>query len=167
MLFVRIYTLHFNIKLIVSQASATELRDHSVPIRIGAMALPPFHAFAFYAQFACALFNSLTVALYPPVVTEPSAQPVMPTPDNILVHVQQTQSNCLTVVPAMLQAWSQSTSDIEALRSLEVVVSQSYSDNIFAILINETDLRRWPASSCDGGLPSLQGSAYPECIRCL
>lgn len=86
------------------------------------MALPPFHAYAFYAQFACALFNSMTVALFPPVVTEPGAQPIMPTPENTLLHLQQTKSNCLTVVPTMLQSWSRSSSDISILRSLEVVV---------------------------------------------
>jgi len=40
--------------------------------------------------------------------------PVMPTPDNILVHARQTQSNYLTVVLAMLQVWFQPTSDIAA-----------------------------------------------------
>ncbi|KAJ4474509.1 acetyl-CoA synthetase-like protein [Lentinula aciculospora] len=102
--------------------SATDLRDHQVPVRVGAMALPPFHAFAFYAQFACALYSSLTVALYPPSVTESGMLPIIPTSDNVLVHLQRTKSNCLTVVPAMLQSWSRSDSDIDVLRSLEIII---------------------------------------------
>ncbi|KAJ3918426.1 acetyl-CoA synthetase-like protein [Lentinula edodes] len=102
--------------------SATNLRDYKVPVRIGAMALPPFHAFAFYAQFACALYSAITVALYPPIITEANMLPIMPTSDNILLHLQRTKSNCTTVVPAMLQIWSRSDSDIDVLRSLEIVI---------------------------------------------
>ncbi|KAJ3731308.1 putative aminoadipate reductase [Lentinula guzmanii] len=103
-------------------ASGTDLLDYKVPIRIGAMALPPFHAYAFYAQFACALYCSLTVALYPPTRSDSSSLPIMPTSENILVHLQRTKSNCLTVVPAMLQTWSRSNLDIEILQSLEIVI---------------------------------------------
>ncbi|KAJ3740205.1 acetyl-CoA synthetase-like protein [Lentinula detonsa] len=102
--------------------SGTDLRDYKVPIRIGAMALPPFHAYAFYAQFACALYCSLTVALYPPTRSDSSSLPIMPTSENILVHLQRTKSNCLTVVPAMLQTWSRSNLDVEILQSLEIVI---------------------------------------------
>ncbi|KAJ3758360.1 acetyl-CoA synthetase-like protein [Lentinula raphanica] len=113
---------HNAMKVWGSFSSSTDLRDHNVPIRIGAMALPPFHGYAFYAQFACALYCSLTVALFPPTHIDAISPPILPTSENVLLHLQRTKSNCLTVVPSMLQTWSRSIPDVEVLRSLEIVI---------------------------------------------
>ncbi|KIK64025.1 hypothetical protein GYMLUDRAFT_241246 [Collybiopsis luxurians FD-317 M1] len=113
---------HHSVQSWAGFSSGTELRDYDVPLRLGSMALPPFHGYAFYAQLACALFNSLTVSLYPPVVSKPDMQPIIPTPENILSHSQRTKCNCLITVPSMLQAWSHSSTDINILRSMEVVI---------------------------------------------
>ncbi|KAJ3842699.1 putative aminoadipate reductase [Lentinula raphanica] len=96
------------------------LRSHN--IRIGAMPLPPFHAFAFMVQFIYPIFCSISVALYPPTVTEPGALPILYTPKNVLPHVKPTKSNCLMIVPAMLQAWAEDEEDVQILTQMKAVV---------------------------------------------
>ncbi|KAJ3994744.1 putative aminoadipate reductase [Lentinula boryana] len=95
---------------------------HSHNVRLGVMPLPPFHAFAFLTQFIYPIFASISIALYPPTVTEPGALPVMPTPKNILPHLRPTKSNCIMIVPAMLQAWSQDEEDVEILKEMKAVI---------------------------------------------
>ncbi|GAW08556.1 Linear gramicidin synthase subunit D [Lentinula edodes] len=100
---------------------AGHLRSHNIR-RLGVMPLPPFHAFAFLTQFIYPIFASISAALYPPVVTKPDALPITPTPNNILPQVQATKSNCIMVVPAMLQIWAQDEEDVKVLQGLKAVI---------------------------------------------
>jgi acyl-coenzyme A synthetase/AMP-(fatty) acid ligase len=86
------------------------------------MHLPPFHTMGIYAQIIFPLLGCTTVAMYPPVVESPESLPTLPTPDNILDHVQKTKSNALVTTPTLLQIWAQDQKAIDLLSALQVVV---------------------------------------------
>jgi acyl-coenzyme A synthetase/AMP-(fatty) acid ligase len=86
------------------------------------MHLPPFHAMAIYCQIILPLLSGVTVAVYPPVVESPESLPTLPTPDNILDHIQRTKSNSLFVIPTLLQIWGQDQKAVDILSALHFVV---------------------------------------------
>ena len=75
-----------------------------------------------YAQIIFPLLGCTTVAVYPPVVESPESLPTLPTPDNVLDHIQRTKSNALITTPAFLQIWSEEEKSVEVLKTLRLVV---------------------------------------------
>ncbi|KAF8838002.1 putative nonribosomal peptide synthetase [Paxillus ammoniavirescens] len=92
------------------------------PRRVGAMALPPFHAFGLvtqlYAPFSCL---STTVVYPPRTAKDPHAQPVIPTSDNILECVRETKCHYLMIVPTFLEQMVTEEEAIEVLKNVEFV----------------------------------------------
>lgn len=86
------------------------------------MALPSFHTLGIYVQLLYALYGSLTVAVYKPVVFSPGSLPTAPTPDNVLDTLRRTKSNMVITIPAFINIWSQSPENMDLLKSLEYVV---------------------------------------------
>ena len=86
------------------------------------MHLPPFHTLGFMVQILYALRSCTTVALYPPITRRADMLPIMPTPQNILDHVQRTKSSGIITIPSIIQAWSQDPKAVDFLKSLEFVV---------------------------------------------
>ena len=86
------------------------------------MHLPPFHAMAIYAHIIFPLLSGVSVAVYPPVVETPESLPTLPTPHNILDHVQRTKSNAILAIPTLLQVWCQDQQAIDILSALQFVV---------------------------------------------
>jgi len=97
-------------------------RDHIPRLRMAAMHLPPFHTLGIFAQLILPLFGCTTVAVYPPVVGSRELLPTLPTPDNVLDHVQRTKSNALMSIPTFLQLWRQDQKAIDILSTLQFVV---------------------------------------------
>ena len=97
-------------------------RDHTPRLRMAAMHLPPFHTLGIFAQLLLPLFGCTTVAVYPPVVGSPESLPILPTPNNVLDHIQRTKSNALMAIPTLLQIWSQDQKAVEILSALQFVV---------------------------------------------
>ena len=60
--------------------------------------------------------------MYPPVVESPESLPTLPTPENILNHVQRTKSNALIAIPTLLQIWAQDKKAVDILSDLQFVV---------------------------------------------
>ena len=75
-----------------------------------------------YAHIILLLLGGLTVAMYPPVVESPESLPTLPTPNNILDHVQRTKSNTLLTIPTLLQMWAQDQKAVDVLSALQFVV---------------------------------------------
>ncbi|KAH7890602.1 putative nonribosomal peptide synthetase [Phlebopus sp. FC_14] len=92
----------------------------SAPRRLGVMSLPPFHNYGLVFQLYVPIACLITAVVYPPC-TAP-AQPVIPTTDNILHCVRQTNCNILMTVPTFLEQWANSESAIEELKKLELVL---------------------------------------------
>ncbi|CAA7263092.1 unnamed protein product [Cyclocybe aegerita] len=99
-------------------------RDRVPRIRMAAMHLPPFHTLGIYAHLLWTLYGCTTMALYPPVVESSEMVPILPTPDNILEHLRNTNSNCIITIPTLLQIWAQDPKAVDTLSKLEFV---SYS----------------------------------------
>lgn len=66
----------------------------------GSMPLPTFHTLGIYMQFYAPLSTSFPIGLYYPM--EP-AQPVVPSPMNILDACKRTNITALPTVPAFLE----------------------------------------------------------------
>ncbi|KIJ16100.1 hypothetical protein PAXINDRAFT_11143, partial [Paxillus involutus ATCC 200175] len=92
------------------------------PRRVGAMALPPFHAFGLVTQLYAPLSCLSTTVVYPPrTVKDPHAQPVIPTSDNILECVRETKCHYLMIIPTFLEQMVTSEEAIEVLKSVDFV----------------------------------------------
>ena len=87
------------------------------------MALPAFHTLGIIVQLLIGIYAMTPVSLFTPIATNRSSIPMMPTPDNILHHMVQTKSNCLVIIPALLQIWAQDKKAVDYLASLEFVVN--------------------------------------------
>ncbi|KAJ4474501.1 acetyl-CoA synthetase-like protein [Lentinula aciculospora] len=97
-------------------------KNLKVPLRVGLMALPPFHIMAFFSQLLFPIYATMTVALFPPKVTKPDALPMLATPEDMIKHIQLTHSNAVALVPMFLQIYSKDERSIEVLKGLESVV---------------------------------------------
>lgn len=105
-----------------SLASQIQYSTHTPRVRIAGMPLPAFHTLGIYIQLIYSLYGGMSIGLYPPTATSPSSLPVMPTPDNVLEHMQRTKSNGLITIPALLEIWAQSDEAVDLLKTLEFVV---------------------------------------------
>lgn len=85
-------------------------------------ALPAFHTLGIIVQLLVSLYAMTPVALYPPIAPTPTSTPMLPSPDNILKHLKRTNSNCVMVIPALLQIWAQDPKAVAFLASIEFVV---------------------------------------------
>jgi acyl-CoA synthetase (AMP-forming)/AMP-acid ligase II len=113
------------IHILAHQVSIAGLRGYAnvtSPRRVGAMALPPFHAFGLVTQLYAPLSCLSTTVVYPPRTVDPHAQPVIPTSDNILECVRETKCHHLMIVPTFLEQMVTSEEAIEALKNVEFVV---------------------------------------------
>ncbi|KAF9067908.1 hypothetical protein BDP27DRAFT_1327979 [Rhodocollybia butyracea] len=98
----------------------TQFRRHK--LRVGSFGLPSFHALGILIQVFMPVFASTPVGVYPPVVTGAEALPVTPTPDNIIDHLKRTSCTASYTIPSMIQIWAQSSSSIEVLRKLKILL---------------------------------------------
>ena len=73
-------------------------------------------------QIIQALRSCVTVALYPPVTKRPELLPIMPTPENVLDHLQRTKPNGIPTIPSNLQVWSHNPKSVDILKGLKFVV---------------------------------------------
>ncbi|KII84556.1 hypothetical protein PLICRDRAFT_117723 [Plicaturopsis crispa FD-325 SS-3] len=90
------------------------------PLRMGAMSLPPFHAFGMNMQLFIPLWTLSSVAVFPPTSeNDPRAAPMIPTSDNILEHMKRTQCNATIMVPSFVEIWEQSAEAVEYLKTLQ------------------------------------------------
>ncbi|KAF8971819.1 acetyl-CoA synthetase-like protein [Flammula alnicola] len=96
-------------------------RNQTTHARMAGMHLPPFHAMGIAMQVSLPLYLGVTVALFPPVVQNDRMVPISPTPDNILSHIERTQSTCVLAIPAFLQTWVQDKRSTDTLSRLDFV----------------------------------------------
>lgn len=108
---------------IMFSALVSEFRDYSPPLTVAGMVLPPFHTLAIGVHLLVGLYSTVPIALYPPIATSPGSLPMVPSPNNVLDHIARTGSNCLIILPTLLQMWAQDQNAIKTLASLEFVVS--------------------------------------------
>ncbi|KIJ62359.1 hypothetical protein HYDPIDRAFT_114895 [Hydnomerulius pinastri MD-312] len=106
----------------MSQPGAYFYHNIAAPRRLGAMALPPFHVYGIMTQLYIPISCLVTAAVYPPrSEADPHAQPVIPTSDNIIECIRQTQCGYLMTVPAFLEQIAASEENVEVLKKLERV----------------------------------------------
>lgn len=100
------------------------------------MHLPPFHTLGIMIHIIQVLRSCITIALYPPVTKRPDFLPIMPTPKNVLDHLQRTKSNAIITIPSNLQVWSHDPKSLDILKGLKFVVRtvSSISAYIFSLL---------------------------------
>ncbi|TFK74192.1 acetyl-CoA synthetase-like protein, partial [Pluteus cervinus] len=109
---------------------------------IAVMPLPPFHTMGLFTQLFYPIFENLTAAIYPPRVFSPEQIPAIPSPDNVIQHMKRTRSKATITVPAFLQAWIQSDSAIDVLKTLDCVqysggaISRKVGDRFCANLVS-------------------------------
>lgn len=101
---------------------AFALDFRNLALRIAAMHLPPFHTLGIMIHIFQALRSCITIALYPPVTKRPDLLPIMPTPKNVLDHLQRTKSNAIITIPSNLQVWSHDPKSLDILKGLKFVV---------------------------------------------
>lgn len=123
--------------------------------RIGAMALPPFHAFGIILQLYLPLAYLATIATYPPqAITDWRALPIVPTSDNILDNARRTHCKVLIAVPTFLEQWATSMEAVETLRKLDQVVGvvsveiDSAPDHVLYRLTEVVHLRKRSGMHC-------------------
>ncbi|KAG2158598.1 putative aminoadipate reductase [Suillus bovinus] len=91
-------------------------------VRLGVMALPPFHIFGVAAQLYAMLIG-VTATLYAPTsVGDRRTLPVIPTSDNMIECISQTGTNIVLCVPYHLEQWADSEEALKTLRKVEYVV---------------------------------------------
>lgn len=91
-------------------------------VRLGVMALPPFHIFGVAAQLYAMLIG-VTAALYAPMsVGDRRTLPTIPTSDNIIECISQTGANIVLCVPYHLEQWADSEEALRTLRNIGYVV---------------------------------------------
>ncbi|KIK64020.1 hypothetical protein GYMLUDRAFT_40242 [Collybiopsis luxurians FD-317 M1] len=95
---------------------------YKVPLRLGGMALPPFHLLAWTAHILVGLYAGAAVTLFPATVLTPDSVPVMATPEAALKCCKATRTNALACVPAMLQFYAQNPDHVRYLATLESVI---------------------------------------------
>ncbi|KIJ62360.1 hypothetical protein HYDPIDRAFT_114897 [Hydnomerulius pinastri MD-312] len=106
----------------LTQPGVTDLR-HKSPYHLGAMSLPPFHVLGVVMQLYVPFSGVITAAIYPPrSFADPRVAPVIPTGDNILEALQETNSSVLVSVPAFLEEYGNSEKAIEELKKLDLVL---------------------------------------------
>ncbi|KAF8901178.1 acetyl-CoA synthetase-like protein [Gymnopilus junonius] len=102
-------------------ALISEFRDFWPKLTVASMVLPPFHTLAVGIHLLVGLYAVVPNGLYPPIATTPGSLPMVPTPGNILDHIARTKSNCLVILPALLQMWAEDQNALKTLASLEFV----------------------------------------------
>ncbi len=111
--------------LIISATGLLYLRDIDNPrVRLGSMALPPFHTMGISQQLLYPMYGICCTCIYPPVVFSPEDLPVIPTSENILEHMKKTGCDFIILVPAILHLWAQSEETIQYLKGLRAVVGR-------------------------------------------
>jgi nucleoside-diphosphate-sugar epimerase len=86
------------------------------------MALPPFHVFGIVTELHVPIAHLVTTVVYPPrMYNDPLAQPVIPTSDNMIQHLESIKCNVLMTVPTFLEQMVESDEAIEVLKKLESV----------------------------------------------
>ncbi|KAG1738262.1 putative aminoadipate reductase [Suillus lakei] len=91
-------------------------------VRLGVMALPPFHIFGVAAQLYAMLIG-VTATLYAPTsVGDRRTLPTIPTSDNMIECISQTGTNIVLCVPYHLEQWADSEEALKALRKIGYVV---------------------------------------------
>lgn len=91
-------------------------------VRLGVMALPPFHIFGVAAQLYAMLIG-VTATLYAPTsVGDRRTLPTIPTSDNIIECISQTGTNIVLCVPYHLEQWADSEEALKTLRNIGYVV---------------------------------------------
>ncbi|KAJ3517676.1 hypothetical protein NLJ89_g350 [Agrocybe chaxingu] len=124
----------------------SDLRSHTPRLVMGTMPLPPFHTIGVYLQLIQPLFGIMPIGVFPPVVHSPGDQPMPPTPDNTLIHLKRTKTNCLIIVPAFLHAWVNSQEALDLMKSFIFVgygggpISAKVGDALVAAGINLSSL---------------------------
>ncbi|KAF9064552.1 hypothetical protein BDP27DRAFT_1405295 [Rhodocollybia butyracea] len=73
-------------------------------------------------QLFIPLYTGITIGIYPPVVRTPQDTPFMITPYTAIDHLQKTACDACMTIPAMIKIWAQSSSHINVLRSLKVLI---------------------------------------------
>ncbi|KAJ3503559.1 hypothetical protein NLJ89_g8377 [Agrocybe chaxingu] len=99
----------------------TDVRDYKVQLRQAGMPLPAFHTLGIITHLLCGFYGMVPIGLYPPIATTPQAQPMMPTPQNILEHTARTKCNSMIIIPALLQIWASDEKAVKFLSTLEYV----------------------------------------------
>ncbi|CCM03416.1 uncharacterized protein FIBRA_05547 [Fibroporia radiculosa] len=89
-------------------------------LRWASPSLPPFHTMGIIIQLYVGLVSGQPVSLYTPRA-HLGSPPVVPTPDNALDAVKQTNANAVPAVPIFLEAWAHNDEHIKYLASLEIV----------------------------------------------
>lgn len=88
------------------------------------MSLPPFHSFGIVIGLYTPISCLVTTVVYPPrTVNDPLVQPMIPTSDNIVEQLKQTECNVLLTVPTFLEQMATLDEAIEVLKKLDRVVS--------------------------------------------
>ncbi|KAG1726867.1 putative aminoadipate reductase [Suillus paluster] len=91
-------------------------------VRLGVMALPPFHIFGVAAQLYAMLIG-VTATLYAPTsVRDRRTLPTIPTSDNMIECIRQTGTNIVLCVPYHLEQWADSAEALRVLRKIGYVV---------------------------------------------
>ncbi|KII87501.1 hypothetical protein PLICRDRAFT_257848 [Plicaturopsis crispa FD-325 SS-3] len=99
-----------------------ETSEFTPPIRLAAMALPPFHATGLIVQLLSPLISLRGTCLYPPMAKNGgTGQPIIPNSENFIEHARRTRATALITVPTFLETWAHEPSSVEFLKSLTFV----------------------------------------------
>lgn len=107
----------------IGVATTTVYRAQKPRVTMACMELPAFHAMAVVLQIGVSFFHGACSALFPPQVEHPSSVPVVPSPDNVMGHIERTKANGCFTIPAFLSVWAYDQKSIGILRRLKFVVS--------------------------------------------
>ncbi|EIW83469.1 acetyl-CoA synthetase-like protein [Coniophora puteana RWD-64-598 SS2] len=92
-------------------------------VQLGVAAFPPFHSLAFFTQLYAPLISDAVASVYRPSSVEyADAQPVAPTPDNVLENARLTNADVVYVVPMFLEEMLHSPDAISALKTYDRVL---------------------------------------------
>ncbi|KAF5349813.1 hypothetical protein D9758_010235 [Tetrapyrgos nigripes] len=93
------------------------------PIRLGGFGFLFFHASAVITLIGSALYGPLTMAVFPPAITQPGALPVTATPENTIDHLKRTKATAMLSLPHFISTFARDEKAIEVLRGLDYVIT--------------------------------------------
>ncbi|KAF5349749.1 hypothetical protein D9758_010244 [Tetrapyrgos nigripes] len=99
------------------------------PIRLAGFGFLFFHASAVVILIGSALYGPLTMAVFPPAITQPGALPVTATPENTIDHLKRTKATAMLSLPHFISTFARDEKAIEVLRGLDYVVHQILIDH--------------------------------------
>ncbi|KAF5349787.1 hypothetical protein D9758_010217 [Tetrapyrgos nigripes] len=112
---------HRALKTLATTYLVRETRNWESPIRFSGFGLLLFHATGIGCYITSGLSGPITVALFPPTVTNPDEVPIVATPENTIQHLERTKATASFIPPSFFSSFTRSEKAIEVLRKLVFV----------------------------------------------